>query len=115
MRMREMNFSFLFGCITSLTVYYYLMEKDSDDFWELNFFMGQCWRVDISCKLRNFPKKNYSSITHLQGKLMNITADFFSDIPRRNRTLDLQIPHSDALRWSHRDSVVSKALYEVHI
>ena len=34
------TFSFLFGGITSLTVYYYLIEKDPKDFWELNFFYG---------------------------------------------------------------------------
>ena len=38
--MKEINFSFLFGGITSLTVYYYLIEKDPNDFWELNFFYG---------------------------------------------------------------------------
>ena len=38
--MKEINFSFLFGSITSLTVYYYLIEKDPNDLWELNFFYG---------------------------------------------------------------------------
>ena len=48
---------------------------------------------------------------------MSVTVDFFEDIPRRNQTSDLrvQIPCSDAVRWSHRDSMVSKAHYKVHI
>ena len=48
---------------------------------------------------------------------MSVTVDFFEDIPGRNQTLDLwiQIPCSDALRWSHRDSIMSKAHYKVHI
>ena len=33
----------------------------------------------------------------------------------RNQTSDLQIPHSDALPLSHRDSIVRKAHREVHI
>ena len=33
----------------------------------------------------------------------------------RNRTSDLQIPHSDALPLSHRDSSVSKVYYEVRM
>ena len=33
----------------------------------------------------------------------------------RNRTLDLQIPRSDALPLSHRDSTVSEVYYEVHM
>ena len=35
---------------------------------------------------------------------------------RKNlQTSDLQIPHSDALPLSHRDSTVSKVYYEVHV
>ena len=33
----------------------------------------------------------------------------------RNRTSDLQILLSDALRLSHRDSMVSEVSYEVHM
>ena len=33
----------------------------------------------------------------------------------RNRTSDLQIPRSDALPLSHRDSTVSEVYYEVHM
>ena len=33
----------------------------------------------------------------------------------RNRTSDLQIPRSDALPLSHRDSTMSEVYYEVHI
>ena len=33
----------------------------------------------------------------------------------RNRTSDLQIPRSDALLLSHRDSTMSEVYYEVHI
>ena len=33
----------------------------------------------------------------------------------RNRTSDLWIPHSDTLPLSHRDSMVSKVCYEVHM
>ena len=33
----------------------------------------------------------------------------------RNRTLDHQIPHSDALPLSHRDSMVSEVYYEVQM
>ena len=33
----------------------------------------------------------------------------------RNGTLDLQIPCSDALALSHRDSTVSKVYYKVHM
>ena len=36
-------------------------------------------------------------------------------VPIRNRTSDLRIPRSDALPLSHRDSMVSKAYYKVHI
>ena len=36
-------------------------------------------------------------------------------VPMRNRTSDLQIPHSDALLLSHRDSSVSKVYYEVRM
>ena len=35
--------------------------------------------------------------------------------PMRNRTSNLRIPRSDALPLSHRDSMVSNALYEAHI
>ena len=33
----------------------------------------------------------------------------------RNLTLDLRIPHSDALPLSHRDSTVSEVHYEAHM
>ena len=33
----------------------------------------------------------------------------------RNRTSDLQIPSSDALPLSHRDSMVSEVYYKVHM
>ena len=33
----------------------------------------------------------------------------------RNLTLDLRIPHSDALPLSHRDSTMREVYYEVHI
>ena len=33
----------------------------------------------------------------------------------KNRTSDLRIPRADALPLSHKDSMVSKALYKVHI
>ena len=36
-------------------------------------------------------------------------------VPMRNRTSDLQIPRSDALPLSHRDSTMSEVYYEVHI
>ena len=35
--------------------------------------------------------------------------------PMRNRTSNLRIPRSDALPLSHRDSMVSNALYEANI
>ena len=35
-------------------------------------------------------------------------------LPMRSWTLELQIPHPDALPQSHWDSVVRKAQYEVH-
>ena len=36
-------------------------------------------------------------------------------VPMRNWTSDLQMPHSDALPLSHRDSTVNEVYYEVHI
>ena len=33
----------------------------------------------------------------------------------RNRSSDFQSPHSDALPLSHRDSIVSRAYYYVHM
>ena len=36
-------------------------------------------------------------------------------VPMRNRTSDLQIPRSDALPLSHRDSTMSEVYCEVHI
>ena len=36
-------------------------------------------------------------------------------VPMRNRTSDLWIPRSNGLTLSHRDSMVIKAHYEVHI
>ena len=33
----------------------------------------------------------------------------------RNRTSDLEILFSDALRLSHRDSMVSEVSYEIHM
>ena len=36
-------------------------------------------------------------------------------VPMRNRTSDVRIPRSDAQKLSHKHSMVSKALYEVHV
>ena len=36
-------------------------------------------------------------------------------VPVRNWTSDLQIPHSNALPLSHRDSTVSEVYYKVHV
>ena len=60
-------------------------------------------------------KKDVCHLVTSVGQRKKIPWGIEVKVPMRNRTSDLQIPSSDALPLSHRDSMVSEVYHKVHM